>query len=169
MPWCPKCKTEYRQGFKTCSDCKSELVEELEQIMKNEIYDYDREIYLTSAANSVEAEMIEALLNSNGIPVLKKFREAGDYLKIYMGGTNLGVDLYVPSKLFEKAKDIIDGTQELAIEESRQDSDEEEIIKLDRNYSKKRRIRTWIILLFFIPGFLWAIAALIYNLYHWKW
>ena len=28
MPWCPKCKTEYRKGFKVCADCGSELVEE---------------------------------------------------------------------------------------------------------------------------------------------
>jgi len=26
MPWCPKCKTEYRDGFKICADCGSELV-----------------------------------------------------------------------------------------------------------------------------------------------
>lgn len=24
---CPKCKTEYREGYKLCSDCKEELIE----------------------------------------------------------------------------------------------------------------------------------------------
>lgn len=28
MPWCPRCKTEYREGFTVCADCGSELVEE---------------------------------------------------------------------------------------------------------------------------------------------
>jgi len=28
MPWCPKCKTEYREGITHCADCKVELVEE---------------------------------------------------------------------------------------------------------------------------------------------
>lgn len=28
MPWCPKCKTEYRGGFTVCADCGSELVED---------------------------------------------------------------------------------------------------------------------------------------------
>lgn len=28
MPWCPKCKTEYRDGFKVCADCGSSLVDE---------------------------------------------------------------------------------------------------------------------------------------------
>lgn len=28
MPWCPKCRTEYRPGFTKCADCGSELVAE---------------------------------------------------------------------------------------------------------------------------------------------
>ena len=28
MPWCPKCKSEYREGFTVCADCGSQLVEE---------------------------------------------------------------------------------------------------------------------------------------------
>lgn len=29
MPWCPKCKSEYREGFTVCADCGVELVENL--------------------------------------------------------------------------------------------------------------------------------------------
>ena len=29
MPWCPKCKTEYRDGVTTCPDCGSRLVDHL--------------------------------------------------------------------------------------------------------------------------------------------
>lgn len=28
MPWCPKCKNEYKKGVKICADCGCELVEE---------------------------------------------------------------------------------------------------------------------------------------------
>ena len=31
MPWCPKCKSEYREGFTVCADCGCQLVEK-EQI-----------------------------------------------------------------------------------------------------------------------------------------
>lgn len=31
MPWCPKCKNEYREGIKVCADCGMELVEALEK------------------------------------------------------------------------------------------------------------------------------------------
>ena len=35
MPWCPKCKSEYREGFTVCADCGSGLVDE-EQFLKLE-------------------------------------------------------------------------------------------------------------------------------------
>ncbi|MBH1940993.1 hypothetical protein I5677_08830 [Mobilitalea sibirica] len=31
MPWCPKCKMEYREGIDLCSDCKVELVDQLQE------------------------------------------------------------------------------------------------------------------------------------------
>lgn len=35
MPWCPKCKSEYREGFTVCADCGGVLVDE-EQFLKLE-------------------------------------------------------------------------------------------------------------------------------------
>lgn len=32
MPWCPKCKTEYYEGVKVCSECGSELVASLDDV-----------------------------------------------------------------------------------------------------------------------------------------
>lgn len=34
MPWCPKCRNEYREGITICAECKIELVERLEDIPK---------------------------------------------------------------------------------------------------------------------------------------
>jgi hypothetical protein len=42
------------------------------------------------------------------IPVLRKYREAGGYLTVLMGGTIYGIDLYVPENLLGKAADILD-------------------------------------------------------------
>ena len=36
MPWCPKCKTEYRDGIVTCADCGSALVDELMSSVKED-------------------------------------------------------------------------------------------------------------------------------------
>lgn len=167
MPWCPKCRCEYEQGYMTCYDCETDLVDELVQIEESSNTEYDREVYLISAANSIEAEVMEALLTSNEIPVLKKYREAGAYLEIYMGTTYFGVDLYVPSKLLVKAKDIIKSNSENVIETENQISDEENIIEIDDKYNKKRRILTWIMLLIFIPGLLGVVIAILATIYHW--
>ena len=35
MPWCPKCKSEYREGFTVCADCGGVLVDE-DQFLKLE-------------------------------------------------------------------------------------------------------------------------------------
>ena len=36
MPWCPKCKNEYREGFTVCSECNVELVDDLEAVEAEE-------------------------------------------------------------------------------------------------------------------------------------
>lgn len=117
MPWCPECGIEYRDGFETCSDCGCKLSEtpvRLEpdpETSEEEEGGYDREAFLVMAENSIEADMIEGLLNENEIPVLKKYSDAGDYMKIFAGSVNSDVGLFVPSHLLEKAKEILAANQ----------------------------------------------------------
>ena len=201
MPWCPKCGTEYRDDFIICSDCGADLVEKPELPAGEAEPRYDKEAFLVSVANSIEADMLEALLKDNSIPVLKKYREAGDILQIYMGGTSFGVDLYVPGQLLEKAREILENTQ-TPVEDRKISDDADELTGnglsegapveaelsdgveavlpeketadgkpeedgVEQHFSRKRRIYTWIILLLFVPGIIWIIVALIYNLYQW--
>lgn len=35
MPWCPKCKNEYREGIEVCADCGTPLVKSLDDINEN--------------------------------------------------------------------------------------------------------------------------------------
>lgn len=57
MPWCPKCKSEYREGFTVCADCGCELVEE-EQT--------DERVTLTFG-DEEQMKALEAFLKSNQI------------------------------------------------------------------------------------------------------
>lgn len=44
MPWCPKCKCEYREGITECADCKVPLVDELpaaEPIEEEDMFSYE--------------------------------------------------------------------------------------------------------------------------------
>lgn len=66
------------------------------------------QVLLFTADNEMTAGMVEALLKDNGIPVLRKYRGAGLHMKILLGNTMTGIDLYVPAAEEEKAKELID-------------------------------------------------------------
>ncbi len=57
MPWCPKCRSEYREGFTVCADCGCALVEE-EQT--------DERVTLTFG-DEEQMKALEAFLKSNQI------------------------------------------------------------------------------------------------------
>lgn len=61
MPICPKCKNEYREGFKVCAECKCELVDSIEEIFEeNEIssknHDEILNEYLNEYINDTEED-----------------------------------------------------------------------------------------------------------------
>lgn len=166
MPWCPKCKTEYREGFNVCSDCNIELVPELPQEPdENANVVNDKETFLISVANDMEAKVIEELLSSHNIPVLRKYKGAGGYLQIYMGVTIFGIDLFVSSRELETAKEILAAEYRPLIEYDK-DSIEEEIRNNSTSESgKKRRIKIWILALIFMPGLLWLVISAILSFF----
>lgn len=61
-------------------------------------------VILKQAANGQEADIIESILRANGIPVFRIYREAGEYLKIYMGMTSLFPTRQEDIKEKEKSK-----------------------------------------------------------------
>ena len=70
MPWCPKCKSEYREGFTVCADCGCELVEE-EQV--------DERVTLTFGDED-QMKALEAFLKSNQILGVELKRDESDGL-----------------------------------------------------------------------------------------
>ncbi len=94
MPWCPSCREEYRQGFKTCIDCGAELVDELPPPGKSFAAAKTEDIcdtFLTTTADWQEAGVLEAFLKAAGIPLMKA-----------------GGELYVPLRRLEDAQGIVD-------------------------------------------------------------
>jgi hypothetical protein len=89
-------------------------VDFLEPVKKEEI-NYDNEALLITVNTGTEADLIESILKANNIPVLKKYKEAGAYLNLYMGMTSFGVDIYVPSKILDEAKKLIESSSEVEI------------------------------------------------------
>lgn len=184
MPWCPKCTTEYREGFTKCSNCGSELVNQLQttENKNNKDNDNDKDnddvfTFLVNVKDEIEFSLLESMLKQESIPILKKYRESGGYLSIYTGNTLFGIDIYVPSKLLDTARDIImpyNGIEEednesanngyanysnSETEESKDENVCETSNEINHKHLSKKRKRVRIILLFFISG---IIVLLIY-------
>ena len=65
-------------------------------------------VYLCTAKDSFEADILESKLRSEGIPSIKKFKGASNFLEIFMGSNStFPIDIYVPEETLEDAKNII--------------------------------------------------------------
>jgi len=76
--------------------------------MSEEYIDNDKEMLLLSNLDTIEAEIITSKLQSYGIPVLKKSKGTGGILEIYTGANLYGIDIYVPSQMFELANQLLE-------------------------------------------------------------
>ncbi len=64
-------------------------------------------VKLANLLDPLESEMLQDLLRQEGIPVLAKDKESGGYLKIYMGYSMFGEDLYVRESDYERAQELM--------------------------------------------------------------
>ncbi len=62
--FCPKCRTEYREGFNTCADCNIELVGELTPEPEMEFVDYEE---VLATYNPADIAFMKSLLDAEGI------------------------------------------------------------------------------------------------------
>ena len=99
MPWCPECGKEFKGGVDSCKNCQVELVDHPADIE-------DETFKKVAEVSQQEGEILESLLKSHDITVLKNYRGAGGYL--YMGRSSYGVDLFVPASQLETAREILE-------------------------------------------------------------
>lgn len=92
--YCPKCKYEYRDGIKICSECGCELTEKPDD--KKSMIDYNSKLCrIYTAENDFEADIIISKLESEGIYAMKKYKSTDGYNKILLGRTIFGIDIFV--------------------------------------------------------------------------
>ena len=115
MPFCPICREAYVSGVEICADCNEPLVKKLPPVTVSDKEDaeiaeyvYDEPAFLCTLQDNAITAMLIAALKEQGIPAMKKTRGAGVYINIYTCGgfSNFDADIYVPSRLLEKAKEI---------------------------------------------------------------
>ena len=161
MLFCVNCQCEYRDGFTVCSDCGAVLTDAL-PVMEDETEPADIPAFLCSIDDGIKAEMVIALLKSQGIPVMKQRREAGEYLNIYMGVSVFGADLYVPSKLHEEANEILKA-QPVMDQEDIEDEQFSEIVKKE-TVKRQRKMRGVVLVCFVAPILIVYLSLLISRL-----
>ena len=131
MPWCPKCKAEYREGFTKCASCDVTLVDELPEQTEEELAPPEtsegvqlREpIAVYTAESRVNAEMVRDVLRDSGLAVAMQ-RVLLEHSGAVTGKrARYGVALLVESADTAKARALIDELKQ-ALEQEELDEDE---------------------------------------------
>jgi hypothetical protein len=146
--FCPKCRTEYRNGFTTCADCELTLVPELppEPSSPSPTPAYVKYVNLYSPRNEVESALLKSILDSEGIGYFVRNDNFGS-LEV---GPHIGL---FNAKMVQVQDDQYDRARELLsdyLEKTEKKSEEP-----DRKYSLFDKIRMVIEVLVFswlMPG-----------------
>lgn len=65
-------------------------------------------VFLCHTDSSFHADLLESKLRSEGIPCVKKYVGASNFIEIAMGqNTSYPIDIYVPEDLLEDAQNVI--------------------------------------------------------------
>lgn len=113
MPWCPRCRTEYREGFTVCADCGEPLVPELpaEKKQDSQKPEDGKPVYLTTISDEQELEHFTQLLHASRIPFYTQDVETGEYMRIYMGFSLYGQQIYVRAQDAPLCMQLLAGLQ----------------------------------------------------------
>lgn len=71
----------------------------------------DEPVFLTSTDSAVDSRLLEGSLCEAGIPFDAKMHNDRGITRVFMGTSPLGADFYVPSKLLERARACIPGSE----------------------------------------------------------
>ena len=102
--FCPKCRTEYRDGFYVCSDCNSELVDELSELPAEEASEFIEYAEVMGTYNPADAALIKSILDSENITY---YFNADHFMQV--SPLAEPVRVMVKKDEVEKAKELLQG------------------------------------------------------------
>lgn len=100
MPYCPSCRTEYREGIGECPDCGAALVESLPPAPQP-VWDPTEWVTVEELGDEVEARIIEGFLLEHDVPVRIVSRRDREFATAV--GELSTVEVQVPADDFERA------------------------------------------------------------------
>ncbi len=116
MPHCPKCGSEYDEGFNTCADCGCALHEGEAPEQQEERSAEDMPVklmektLLVSSVNDVQARIINDVLSQRGIKTYAAGDNISDGFRALYGHSYLSesLDVFVDAADYERARELID-------------------------------------------------------------
>ena len=65
-------------------------------------------VYLTTVGDSMAADILESKLRGEGIPCVRRYQGAGNFMEIALGSNTItDIELFVPAEMLEDAKNVI--------------------------------------------------------------
>jgi hypothetical protein len=96
--FCPKCKSEYEEGFYICADCGIKLVEE---IPKEKGFQYVELVTVAETNDLGLAVLAKSILDSEGI------RYYANDMQFYLARGTFFIQIQVPASDVIKAKELL--------------------------------------------------------------
>ncbi|MDO9026782.1 MAG: DUF2007 domain-containing protein [bacterium] len=81
MKYCPKCRSEYREGFQSCSDCGSPLTDRLPDAIAEAISEEEL-VPVFDPPDPLIGQSLAALLEDNGIRCILKSEQIPAYADV---------------------------------------------------------------------------------------
>lgn len=105
MPFCPQCKTEYKEDVLTCSECQVDLLPGLVPAQVPESVDW---YVVESVPNEVAGHILKSVLEDEGIHVYLRTHEmpALGGIKGNVGKSECG-DILVPGFSVQRARECL--------------------------------------------------------------
>lgn len=104
MPFCPKCKYEYKEDIKECPDCGARLVDKLPDDSPQGIH----YVPFRSLPSRLYAEMLQEALKREGIPSIIKGDDVGIMLGSYSTTSPVTVSIWVREGDMKRCEEIAD-------------------------------------------------------------
>ena len=91
MPWCPKCKAQYREGITVCADCKVDLVDSLEEVETAQAEEVEEETEILPEEMPAEESLTE-LEEENGEEVQDGKQAPKERASVYVSSADKAED-----------------------------------------------------------------------------
>ncbi len=134
-------------GRRRFTDLKTEGITKMAEKENQTVGNFSK---LLTVSNQVEAGMVEELLKNEQIACYRRDRELGSFLRVSMGYSVYGEDIFVSKDQLENAREVLKDSF-LAVQEDQDGQDEEyadgKESDVTESYDRRRRLAARIVVI----------------------